>query len=306
MKQWLLLEIAEKISKKNPLHAKKIKNTLKGYSEKDLEGIEYFLKKYMTYLTKINKDLEYGINCYLRMIADLTYEQVRFMETGKYSCSSFEEARQKVYNNPQTMESYMNALMLSQFLWQHHYRIFLFFLNSLPQYKDKIKRYLEVGAGHGLFISEAVRILEDDTYLGVVDISPASIKMAREFIDNSRIHYTRQDIFNFDTEKKFDFISMGEVLEHVEEPVKLLLKVKNLLNDHGLCFITAPANAPAIDHIFLFKNQDEIISVISSAGMEIIDKVCAYAEKPQQGQDISAQKIPMMFAAFIKKTGNRQ
>ncbi len=301
MKQWHILTIAEKISEKNPLHAKKIKNTLKGYSEKDLQRIEYFLKKYIKYLTKINKDLEYGINCYLQMIAELTYEQIRFMETGKYSCSSFEEARQKVYNNPQIMDSYMNALILSQFLWQHHYRIFSYFIDSIPQYKEKIKRYLEIGAGHGLFTAEAARILEDNTYFEVVDISPTSIKMAAEFIDNSKIHYTLKDIFNFDTKTKFDFISMGELLEHVENPVKLLSKLKTLLNDDGLCFITVPANAPAIDHIFLFKNEDDIISTIRDAGMKVIDKICAYAETPQSGEDIPEQKIAMMFAAFIEK-----
>ncbi len=301
MRQSILFDITENIAKKNPLHAKKIKNTLKVYSEKDLQRIEHFLKKYVKYLTKINKDLEYGINCYLQMIADLTYEQVRFMETGKYSCNSFEEARQKVYNNPQVMESYMNALVLSQFLWQHHYRIFSYFIDSLPQYKKKIKRYLEIGAGHGLFTAEAARILEDDTYFEVVDISPASIKMAAEFIDNSKIRYTQEDVFNLDTEAKFDFISMGEVLEHVENPVKLLSKLRKLLNDDGLCFITAPANAPAIDHIFLFKNEDDIISTIHAADMRIIDKICAYAETPKPNKDISKQKIAMMFAAFIEK-----
>lgn len=50
------------------------------------------------------------------------------------------------------------------------------------------------------------------------------------------------DIFEFKPKKKFDFITMGEVLEHIEEPDKFLLKIKSLLNESCKFYIGSTSN----------------------------------------------------------------
>ncbi len=60
------------------------------------------------------------------------------------------------------------------------------------------------------------------------------------------------DFLEYDFNEQFDFITIGEVLEHVENPKNFLNKARKILSDDGNIFITVPINGPAVDHIYLF------------------------------------------------------
>jgi 2-polyprenyl-3-methyl-5-hydroxy-6-metoxy-1,4-benzoquinol methylase len=258
------------------------------------------LNAYETLLSHESKNLDYSINCYLQMIADVNYESVQFMQTGEYTSKSFDEVNKRVYDNPDVMEYYMHGLLLSQFLWTHHYDILLYFNDIINRNKDSIKNYLEVGGGHGLYISEAISIIGAGASYQVVDISKSSLEMARRMINNNSVTYTLSDVFEFFPEKKYDFITMGEVLEHVEDPVRLLEKLYELLDENGKVIITTPTNAPAIDHIYLFKNAEDIREVIRKAGFKILEEKCIYSENlpPEMAEKM---KISMMYVGVLAK-----
>lgn len=295
--------VIDTISKKNPRHGKKIKENLMNMDAIFYDKAELFLKDYETFVKKEGKELEFGVDSYLKMINDMMYEQVQFFDTGEYSCKSFEEAYEKVYNNPAIMEYYMHGLLMSQFLWRHHYSILKYFTSTLTNYKGKVGSYLEVGGGHGLYLSEAIKIFGEDKYYSLVDISESSISLAKNFLHNSNIEYLLQDITKYKVEKPFDLITIGEVIEHLEDPLDLLKKIGHVLSPNGRIFLTAPANAPAIDHIYLFKNIDEIISLIEEAGYIVEDYITTCSEKISR-KEAEAKKIPIMFAGFIKKNNN--
>jgi 2-polyprenyl-3-methyl-5-hydroxy-6-metoxy-1,4-benzoquinol methylase len=292
--------VIDKIEKLDPLHHKKIVKDLEGFNDEFYQKADAFTDRVEQYLKKSDKTLDYGIDCYLRMIADVRIEGMYFARTGEYTSKSFEEANQRVYNNPDVMEYYMNALLLSQFLWGHHYTIYNYFIDNLPGYKNKIQYYLEMGGGHGLYISEAIRLLKAGTKFDLIDISPTSIEASRSLIANDSVNYILSDIFKIRAEKKYDFITMGEVLEHVEDPVALLAKLGELLKDDGSMFITTPTNAPAIDHIYLFKNADDIRQVIDKAGFKVAGEIGIYSEKVSK-EKAEKYKVAMMYAAFITK-----
>jgi 2-polyprenyl-3-methyl-5-hydroxy-6-metoxy-1,4-benzoquinol methylase len=295
-----LQNIIDKIQLTDPLHAKKLKRNLKNLNQDYLEKCEAFIAKYDRYLKGIDKDLEFGIECYQRMIADFMYEQLRFMETGKYSSTSFDEVNKRVYNNPEVMEYFMNGLLLSQVLWKHHYTMFSFFSSTFSKYTEGVKSYLEIGGGHGLFISKAIEILGTEVNFSLLDISPTSLEVSRQFIGEHPVNYILSDIFEFDTPLQYDFITMGEVLEHVEHPVDLMLKLRSLLSDEGTIFMTTPTNAPSIDHIYLFSNAEEIRTIIHQAGLEVVDEICVYAEDLPEEKAIEL-KVTMMYGCFLKK-----
>jgi 2-polyprenyl-3-methyl-5-hydroxy-6-metoxy-1,4-benzoquinol methylase len=292
--------VLSKIEELDPLHSKKIKKDLEEFDAAFYEKADTFTDRVEDYLKRQNKTLDYGIDCYLKMIADVRIETMHFARTGEYTSKSFEEANQRVYNNPEVMEYYMNALLMSQFLWGHHYAIYNYFVDNLPKYKDKIDYYLEMGGGHGLYISEAISLLKKSTRFDLIDISPTSIEASRTLIDNNNVNYILSDIFKITPEKKYDFITMGEVLEHVEDPVALLAQLGKMLKDGGSMFITTPTNAPAIDHIYLFKDADDIRQVIDKAGFTVTDEVGIYSEKVSK-EKAEKYKVAMMYAAFIKK-----
>jgi 2-polyprenyl-3-methyl-5-hydroxy-6-metoxy-1,4-benzoquinol methylase len=293
-------EILQIIAKENPVHFKKIKKNIDRFPKEYFPIAESFFKKYDDFLISEGKSFEYGVKCYLSMIADMNIETVDFMRTGKYSSNTFEEVNQRVYSNPEVMEYYMHGLALSQFLWEHHYKLFSKFTKKLTDYKDKTKSYLEIGAGHGLYLAQAVDAFHDSVSFDVVDISATSINIAQKFNESDKVNFQVKNIFDYDANTSFDFITMGEVLEHVEDPKTLLKKLYDLLSPGGTAFITTPTNAPAIDHIYLFNDIDEIKTLINETNFKIVEDMTFYSEdvSPERAKKI---KISVLYGAFITK-----
>jgi 2-polyprenyl-3-methyl-5-hydroxy-6-metoxy-1,4-benzoquinol methylase len=287
------------IKEQNPIHYKKASKNIKELKKDDFfERATAFLDTYDQLLKNNGKTRKYAIDCYLKLLADNTYESLIFRETGKYSSTSFDEVNKRVYANPEIMQYYMHGLLVSQFLWKHHYVLLKYYIENLAHYTTA-KSYLEIGGGHGLFVNEALNAFSADTTFDVVDISESSINMAKHFVNNEKVNFIHTDVFDFHQKNQYDFITMGEVLEHVEDPVKLLLKVKDLLKPSGTLFLTTPTNAPAIDHLYLFSNYQDILAVLQKAGFSVEKEIKVYAE------DVSEEmaeefKITMMFGGFLK------
>jgi len=234
------------------------------------------------------------------MLADINFESIHFLKTGEYTSKSFEEVNQRVYDNPDVMEYHIHGILMSQFLLKQHYNILLWFNKIIEKNCKNVKSYLEVGGGHGLYISEALKIIGEQANYDLVDISKSSLTLAEKMISNDIVTNILIDIFEYFPSNKYDFITMGEVLEHVEEPVKLLQKLHALLSDDGKLIITTPTNAPAIDHIYLFKDTEDIRNVISEGGFHIEEELCIFSE------DVSPEiaerfKVSMMYAGVLTK-----
>ncbi len=151
--------ICQRIEVLSPMHSKKAQKRTWGLLRPAgmMNCLTLFFEKYIGILAAENKTLDYSIACYLQMIADVNAETFEFLRTGKYTSSTFEEVNNRVYANPETMEYYMHGLLLSQFLWKHHYQMFDYFTTTLPCYAEHIKNYLEVGVGHGFYLSRKRR-----------------------------------------------------------------------------------------------------------------------------------------------------
>lgn len=292
--------VVERITQLNPLHSKKIRSNIESFDGEYFSKADEFLDKFVDLLKDEGKDLDYAIDCYLKMIADVYYESVRFVQTGQYTSTSFKEVNERVYNDPGVMEYYMYGLLMSQFLWRQHYEILLYFREVMNENKAHIRRYLEVGGGHGLYISEAINILGDNCEFDLVDISESSLNIAKKMIGNDAVNYYLTDVFDYYPDHKYDFITMGEVLEHVEDPVSLLKKLHSLAKDDGKVYITTPTNAPAIDHIYLFKNADDIREVIDKAGFNIEKDYCIWSEDLPPDL-LEKHKISMMYLGVLTK-----
>ena len=96
---------------------------------------------------------------------------------------------------------------------------------------------------------------------------------------------------------------MGEVLEHVSNPSKLLIKLKSLIADNGSIYISTCVDCPSIDHVYHFKSIKEIENMIRESGFVILDKLILPVEdKPMK--EIIEKKITINFCAHIKKKIN--
>lgn len=292
--------LLSRIEDKNPAHFVKLKENLKDLGDDYFNLANPFYEKYEKYLKANQLTLDYGIDFYLKMIEAMLEERLAFIRKGTYSNTSFEEVEKNVYATPEVMSYHMHGLVLAQFLWFDQYERIKFFVDHLTKYFNSGKNYLEIGGGHGLYIYKALQLLPTNTTFDLVDISESSLKIAKGILDTDKVNYYLKNIFDFSNDDVYDFITIGEVLEHVENPKELLMKIGSHLSEDGVCYLTTPVNAPMIDHIYLFNEEQEIRDLLNDAGFEIIEEKIVISEKITAKKAIK-YKVPIMYAAFIKK-----
>ena len=289
-------EILEIIYKKNKIHANTLANSV------DKSGLTH-IDEYCNYLlNNFDYTLEYIADSYLMIVKDTTIEQIKFLRSGTYRYSTFLQTNEKVYANKEYMQKYMIGLALSQFLWQNHKDIFNFFKNSILTLNSD--RYLEIGCGHGIFFAEAIKSKNFDSYTAI-DLSQTSIDLTKKYLNYrfntiaSNVELRLKNIFDIDTNERYDFIAMGEVLEHVEQPKLLVEKVHDLLTDSGYAFISSCTNCPAIDHIFLFEDVIEIQKMITDSNLNIVSEIILPATKLNVKNNKEVETIN--YAVLVKK-----
>lgn len=289
---------------KAPLQRKKLEQLFLHKSNDFLEEFESFIISYSDYLNKHNMNIEYGINAYLKMVNDMFKSHIKFMRTGKYPILNTTDAIENVYNDQSEMLSYMIGLALSQYLWSTHYEMFTHLKLELTKNKNNIKKYIEIGPGHGLFLKNAIDILNEDIEMMAIDISPISLDVSKSIINyfypTKDIEFINEDMLNLNLDAECDFIVMGEVIEHVENPKLLLEKIANLLNKNGKAFLSTCVNCPAIDHVYHFKTVAEIRDLFTECGLKIeSEKILPVEDLPMC--DIIKQNITINYSAIVTK-----
>ncbi|MDY6987194.1 MAG: class I SAM-dependent methyltransferase [Thermodesulfobacteriota bacterium] len=265
---------------------------------------ERFVKGFVSYLDAEGMTLHDAVDAYVRVCKDMLVEQIRFARTSSYRYQSAHEVDQSVYSNPKTMSYHMQGLSISHLLWPNHYLMYDFFCREIVKAQDSVQTYLEIGAGHGLFLAEAMDAFKRASFV-VVDISQTSIRMARKMIHHLSQHsadvrFHCQDIMNFDENATFDFITMGEVLEHVEDPRSLLDKVCRLLTPKGRAYVTTCCNCPAIDHVYLFRGVKEIRQLIEESGLRIQREIALPVGEQTNGP-AGPGHVEINYAAVVRR-----
>lgn len=77
---------------------------------------------------------------------------------------------------------------------------------------------------------------------------------------------------DFRCDRTFDVIVCQECLEHVANPVKVLKKIKTLLNPGGKVSITVPygKNCESVTHVRQF-DENKLYSLLVETGFEIVN-----------------------------------
>lgn len=228
-----------------------------------------------------NSDM--AVESFITMSKDFLTCQIRFQKTLEYPVQSQAQAYADVYSDQRVMSYYMRGLYLSYFLWPNHWRILQFFRrctrNALLPFKNNSNerlKILEVAPGHGLFTANVFELANNIEFVQLVDISKTSLEIAQEnlagikFVDDTKIVSTCADFINFNTDHRFDYVILGEVLEHVDDPVHFLERIKSLLSTNGVAFLTTCTDAPSIDHCFHYRHCDEVRSQFNSVGLKVI------------------------------------
>ncbi|UCE65356.1 MAG: class I SAM-dependent methyltransferase [Candidatus Zixiibacteriota bacterium] len=101
-------------------------------------------------------------------------------------------------------------------------------------YENRVRRFLDIGCGEGAVLIEA---FNRGWEVHGLDIYDNRNDEARD----EKIHFIKSDLFNSSfPNRHFDCVYLDSVLEHVLDPVRLLLEVRRILADGGCVYIGVP------------------------------------------------------------------
>lgn len=212
---------------------------------------------------------------YRWLCGQIREEEINFARTDAYRYSSFEQTNAHVYSDDVFMERYMHGLLYSHVLWYMHLSSLHFFRGRLAARVFPGGRVMEVGSGHGLLIYLAL------VELGMAeavawDISPISLEQTRAALSllgaADRARYAIQDMHKVEPGgETFDLIILSHLLEHLDDPIDALQKLRHTVAKGGHLFVNIPLNAPMPDHLVLLRDPDEAVDLITKGGFRVIE-----------------------------------
>jgi 2-polyprenyl-3-methyl-5-hydroxy-6-metoxy-1,4-benzoquinol methylase len=232
--------------------------------------------------------LERAVKGYGSFAIDSMRRQKRFEVDRRYPAKSYAEARAEVYLNDEYMErQYLPGLLLSHYLWTHHYQQIKYFNGFfVAALRGRVAtEFAEVGVGTGIY--SRMLLQELPTIRGVgFDISPLSLKFAEQHVNSygfgNRYEVLMQDIITTPPARKFQLVICVEVLEHLEDPVALLMGLKAMVAPGGKLFVTAALNAAHADHIYLYQNPQDVLDQVADVGLHVENLFFANAYAPHK------------------------
>lgn len=267
----------DEVARLSEIQSNHIDEYLSSMNHEEKEALE----RRIEYLHRIENNSYLQIaECYLTWC---TY----FMEERKYFVTHDEQYRNHTYaeihayyQDKDYMKNYMVGLSISVYLLNIQRKNLVFFKEHCLKDKHVGGKYLEVGPGHGEYLSIAMENTNFDAYIGI-DISPSSTERTSKFLNYyfrnkpdllRRLEIKCEDFFKFEENDKFDAIVISQVIEHVENPGDFLRKTRKLADKNALIFVSTAINSPFPDHIYHFHDSDEVRSLIRTSGLEIIDE----------------------------------
>ena len=202
-------------------------------------------------------------------------EELNFARTDAYRFETFAQTNEHVYSDDAFMERYMHGLLYSHILWYMHASSLHFLRERLAARVKPGGKVMEVGSGHGLLIYLALTELGMEEAVAW-DISQVSLDQTREALEllgtADRARYELQDMHQVEAgSEKFELIILSHLLEHLEEPVDALLKIRNAVAKGGYLFVNVPLNAPMPDHLQLLRDPDDAVKMITDGGFRVLE-----------------------------------
>lgn len=274
-----LNRLVECISQMSPFQKKSIERTLASADD----AYFVFAEDWVGRLLEANgqgdeEGYERLAQAYVAYTKMIRVEEMHFLKDRDYRHKDYDEVYQRVYSQDEHMWGYVLGLGLTQLFWANHYRIVRFFLDDFVPRITSAKRGAEIGVGHGLFHSEMLRGAPSLTS-DMLDISPVSLECARRIIQATGISADRSVPHLCDVHKEIpledgslDVLLMGEIIEHLADAKSVMQTMARKMSAGGICFMTTAANAPAEDHILLFRTTGEIRDFTSDCGWEIVSE----------------------------------
>lgn len=246
-----------------------------------------------------DSDLQAAVAGYVSFALDIMRRQKAFERELEYPAKTYAQAASEVYLDFEYMtREYLPGLLLSHFLWPHHYRLLRFFRAAFARTMAEAgaDRFVEVGTGTGMYTRTLLSMLGQAEGVSY-DISPAAAAFARSHLAafgvGERCDLRLDDVTDVGLEPCPWLVSV-EVLEHLEDPVAFLRTLRSGLVSGGRGFLSTALNAPNADHIYLYRSAGEVEAHLEEAGFSVEQSYTATAY-PRRSPGIPVPAV----AAFV-------
>ena len=250
--------------------------------------------------------LETEIEAFAATSMDFLRLQARFMRTGHYARASADGLVEELYGDPEKMRGYyLDGLALTYALWPNHAKMLAFMGERFLPLLDGVQRVAEVGVGHGLLAAQMLGRNSGLDYVGV-DISQSALDYAADALtragcdDGRRVRMVLADAMSGELVDiagggGFEALVCCEVLEHVDEPDRLLSSLAGAMAPGGVAFMSTVANLEADDHVFLFNDADHIRAMLRDNGWSIVEDLANVLPGAEKWQP-----LPVNYSAVLR------
>lgn len=281
--------INSRLNKKFPYFSKIVDKRLYDFGPSWAEDFEIELEQFFG---DNRGALEKAVDGYGEFALDAMKLQKRFDKDGEYIFKNYADVAKQIYHSSSYMyDLYLPGILLSQFLWRHHYQQLLYFREKFVPLALKlpVKLFYDVGVGTGFYSKEMLKRVCGSRGEGF-DISEHSLAHTNIMLQkvglNTNYTFNRINILEHSNQEQADAIISVEVLEHLEDPISFLKGLFGMLRVGGIGYITAAINAPNADHIYLYRNLIEVSSQIQGVGFEILDSSEYFGYEPRNNESV--------------------
>ena len=151
---------------------------------------------------------------------------------------------------------------------------------KIAKYSDKFlkenSKLLDVGCGSGLLVKAF-----DDLNYESYGLEPSSFLFNEGIRNNLKLYQGTLEDFSFSNE--FSFISLIDVIEHVQNPGKLLNNIQEALNEDGYLLVITPRRDSFFRFLLGFKwwhyriahvgyfSKVNLIEILKNSGFDVVD-----------------------------------
>jgi 2-polyprenyl-3-methyl-5-hydroxy-6-metoxy-1,4-benzoquinol methylase len=299
-----LPEVAKSITERYPI----ISNGLlpKWHKPGDPEwGAAEWALAYVVNAVESRDGIDQAIDAFAQTSIDFLRLQARFRKTMTYARTTADGLVDELYSDSDEMEGhYLDGLAMTYAMWPNHCRLLDFYRREFLTQLPHAPTALEIGPGHGLLGFTLLTDRPGATYTALDISEPALGFLEKAFAANdleADIALVAGDATKLDDDRiptSADAVVCCEVLEHVDQPERILEAVRDRLGPGGRAFVSTVANLEAIDHVYLFRDVDEIRNMIEDNGLTIV------ADRPMKlpGDD-SVGFTPLNYVCITERTG---
>jgi 2-polyprenyl-3-methyl-5-hydroxy-6-metoxy-1,4-benzoquinol methylase len=246
------------------------------------------------------------VDAFVRFSFEVNLAQARYEAAGCYENKSYAECYAGVYNERETMDDYLWGVFLTNFLWAHHMDISTFYEDRFLVRLPAGARLVEIAPGHGGWGLMALHALPSAT-LEAYDISPSSIAIAGALAEASglqaRARYSLRNALELDAlaPAQADAVICNFLIEHLEEPPRLLEVIQHLLRPGALAFVSGALTAAQVDHIHEFRRESELVALAERFDLRALETISVAPRRTLPG----ARFLPRSMALILEKPTGR-